>query len=155
MTALTSNNQQQTSKAPSYRLYILVSFMAFILLGIYDGSIGILIPTLQIHYQLDKGTVATLFLFSVSGYLIAAFNTGLLVAKLGEQRFLLSGPAIFLLGTAIISTAPPFWLFLGAMILVGFGLGIIDAGFNAFIARLPRSTALLNYLHGFYGIGAL
>src|SRR5436853_4965749 len=151
----TVKTNPQTNKAPSYRLHIIIAFAAFILIGANDGAIGVLIPTLQTHYQLSKSVVGLLFLFSVSGYLTAAFNTGLLVAWLGEKRFLLCGIVIFLLGAGVISLAPPFILMLLSMILVGFGIGTIDAGLNAFIARLPRSTALLNYLHAFFGIGAL
>src|SRR5437667_12075497 len=41
------------------------------------------------------------------------------------------------------------------MLLLGFGVAIIDAGLNTYIASMPRNAALLNYLHAFYGIGAL
>jgi fucose permease len=34
-------------------------------------------------------------------------------------------------------------------------VGIIETGFNVFITALPRHTTLLNYLHAFYGVGAL
>ena len=39
--------------------------------------------------------------------------------------------------------------------LLGFGTGILDAGLNAFISNQPGHTALLNYLHAFFGVGAL
>ncbi|HLJ79954.1 MAG TPA: MFS transporter, partial [Ktedonobacterales bacterium] len=42
-----------------------------------------------------------------------------------------------------------------SLLCVGFGVAILDAGLNAYIAGLPRSTGLLNYLHAFYGTGAL
>jgi fucose permease len=32
---------------------------------------------------------------------------------------------------------------------------MLDAGLNSYIASLPENTALLNYLHAFYGAGAL
>ena len=38
---------------------------------------------------------------------------------------------------------------------IGFGVAMLDAGLNSYIARLPDNTARLNYLHAFYGIGAL
>ena len=34
-------------------------------------------------------------------------------------------------------------------------MAILDAGLNAYVAGLPRSVGLLNYLHAFYGAGAL
>jgi fucose permease len=37
----------------------------------------------------------------------------------------------------------------------GMATAIIEAGLNLFLASLPNNTALLNYLHAFYGVGAL
>jgi fucose permease len=39
--------------------------------------------------------------------------------------------------------------------LIGFGVGIIETGFNIYVSALPRHAVLLNYLHAFYGVGAL
>jgi fucose permease len=50
---------------------------------------------------------------------------------------------------------PPFLVVLLMLLPLGFGVAILDAGLNAYIAGLPRNTALLNYLHAFYGAGAL
>jgi fucose permease len=41
------------------------------------------------------------------------------------------------------------------MLALGFSIAVSDAGLNAYVAELPQSTALLNYLHAFYGVGAL
>jgi fucose permease len=49
---------------------------------------------------------------------------------------------------------PLFALILLAALAVGFGIGCIDAGLNAYIASLPSNTARLNYLHAFFGVGA-
>ena len=34
-------------------------------------------------------------------------------------------------------------------------MGLIDAGLNSHVAGLPNNTALLNFLHAFFGVGAL
>jgi fucose permease len=107
------------------------------------------------HYGVSNATIGLLFLFATVGYLIAAFNSGLLVAKLGNRLFLLLGVGAFLLAACILSLMPPFPVLLFMLIPLGFGGGILDAGLNAYIAGLPRNTALLNYLHAFYGTGAL
>ena len=86
---------------------------------------------------------------------MAAFNTGLLVEKLGNRRFLILGVVSFLLGAGALSLMLPLDVVLVTMLLLGFGSAIIDAGLNAYIAAMPRNAALLNYLHAFYGGGAL
>jgi fucose permease len=137
------------------RLQIGLAFFSFILIGANDGAFGVLIPGIQAHYGIDKATVGLLFLASTLGYLIAAFNTGLLVQKLGNRRFLVLGAFSFLLGALALGFMLPFDIVLVTMLMLGFGVAIIDAGLNAYIAGLPRNAALLNYLHAFYGSGAL
>lgn len=137
------------------QLQISLAFFSFILIGANDGAFGVLIPGIRTHYGIDKATVGLLFLMQTVGYLIAAFNTGLLVEKLGNRRFLILGVVCFLLGAGALSLMLPFDVVLVTMLLLGFGVAIIDAGLNAYIAAMPRNAALLNYLHAFYGGGAL
>jgi fucose permease len=132
-----------------------LAFFAFILIGANDGALGVLIPSMRLHYGVDKATIGLLFLFQTIGYLIAAFNSGLLVEKLGNRRFLLLGVASFLLGVGALSLMPSYIIVLIMMLPLGFGIAIIDAGLNTYIASMPRNAALLNYLHAFYGTGAL
>ncbi len=65
------------------------------------------------------------------------------------------GVVSFLLGVGTLSLMPQFMVILIMMLPLGFGVAIIDAGLNTYIASMPRNAALLNYLHAFYGIGAL
>src|SRR2546426_9292121 len=137
------------------QLQVRLAFSAFILIGANDGALGVLIPSMRLHYGVDKATIGLLFLFQTIGYLAAAFNSGLLVEKLGNRRFLVLGVASFLLGVGALSLMPSFVIVLAVMLPLGFGIAIIDAGLNIYIASMPRNAALLNYLHAFYGTGAL
>ncbi len=139
----------------SLRIQIGLAFFAFILIGSNDGAVGVLIPSIQTHYNVNKATIGLLFLSATIGYLVAAFNSGLLVEKLGNRLFLILGVITFLLSAATLSLMPPFLVVLLMLLPLGFGVAILDAGLNAYIAGLPRNTALLNYLHAFYGAGAL
>lgn len=139
----------------SLRLRIGLAFAAFILIGANDGAIGILLPGMRMTYGINNATISILFLTATAGYFIAALNNGLFVAKLGERLCLLLGTALMLTGYGVISTRPPFALVLLALVPVGFGTALLDAGLNTYIAALPHNTARLNYLHAFYGTGAL
>ncbi len=152
---MTTSAEEQMQRTPALRIQLAIAFFAFILIGANDGATGVLLPSLQTQYHIDKATVGLLFLSAVLGYLIAAFNSGPLVGKLGIRLFLLLGVGIFLLSALVLSTIPPFWVTLLMLLPLGFGGALLDAGLNAYIAGLPRNTALLNYLHAFYGIGAL
>ena len=132
-----------------------LAFGAFILIGANDGGAGVLLPSFQAQYHIDKATVSLMFLAGTTGYLGAALSSGLLVERLGQRRFLLVGAGAMLLGLTLLVLKPPFAAVLCALLLNGFGSGIIDAGLNAYVAGLPRNSSLLNYLHAFYGVGAL
>ncbi len=129
------------------------AFAAFILIGATDGATGVVLPSLQAHYGVSKGVISLIFLALTTGYIIAAFGSGLLVALLGQRRFLALGAAAFAMGAGAISLRPPFALLLTTILGLGFGFAIIDAGLNTYITGLPEKTTLLNNLHAFYGIG--
>jgi fucose permease len=150
-----SEIQQATRPFRVPRLHLVLAFIAFILIGCNDGTLGVLIPAMRSFYHIDAGTISWLFLASALGYLTASFNNGLLMAKLGQRRFLLLSLGIFCLGVLLYSLTPPLVFFLCTGTIVGFGVGMIDAGLNTYIASLPNNGKLLNYLHAFYGMGAL
>lgn len=150
-----TEEEQHMTRTPALRIQLAIAFFAFILIGANDGATGVLIPSLRAQYGLNKATVGLFFLSAVLGYLIAAFNSGPLVGKLGIRLFLLLGAGSFLTSAIVLSSIPPFWAALLMLLLLGFGGALLDAGLNAYIAGLPRNTVLLNYLHAFYGTGAL
>ncbi len=145
----------QRTITQALRLAIGISFFAFILIEINDGAVGVLLPGMQTTYHVGKDTLSLLFLAGTFGYLTASFNNGLLLDKLGNRRFLLLGTLVMGLGFALLSSRPPFVLLLVGIVPIGFGCAMLDAGLNSYIASLPENTALLNYLHAFYGTGAL
>lgn len=136
-------------------LPIAVAFAALMFIGMNDGAVGVLLPSLQQHYVLDKRTVSFMFFSSTFGYLIAAFSSGMLVEWLGRRLFLTLGGVALVAAMLTISMVPSWIVVLLALVMLGFGVAIVDAGLNAYVASLPNNTALLNYLHAFYGGGAL
>lgn len=137
------------------KLQIGFAFLAFILIGANDAVIGVLLPRWGDYYHVDKTTLSFAFLVGSVGYLIAALNSNFLSRKLGNVKFLLLGKLSFLGGILIFASQPPLQILLGVPLLLGFGAAILEAALNAHLANLPNKTALLNYLHAFYGVGAL
>jgi fucose permease len=132
-----------------------LSFFAFVLIGANDGAVGVLLPSIIAHYGITVATASLIFPAGTVGYLAAALNSGLLLERRGRRTLLMLGAGAFIAGTTLALAAPPFPLLLPAFLLIGSGLATIDAGLNAYVAGLPRSAGLLNYLHAFYGAGAL
>jgi fucose permease len=144
---------ERTGLTATLRRRIALSFAAFVVIGATDGATGVLLPSLQAEYGVSKGVVSLLFLALTTGFIIAAFGSGLLVALLGQRRFLMLGAAVFALGALTISLRPPFAVVLAILLILGFGFAILDAGLNTYITGLPENTTRLNNLHAFYGIG--
>jgi fucose permease len=134
---------------------ISLSFLALTQIGLYDGAIGVLIPSMRAHYHVPQATIGLIFLCGATGYIIVTFNIGLLTARLGIGLFLCLGAAAYSASALAISMMPPFIGLLALAMVLGGSTAIFDAGLNAYIATLPRNTALLNYLHACYGVGAL
>jgi fucose permease len=134
---------------------IALAFYAFIAIGITEGGLGVLLPSIQATYQLNTATVTPLFLSQVTGYVIAALSSSLLSQRLGLARMLLLASVI--LTTALCFYAlSPFWVVMVLIgTLLGLGIGLIDAGINTYIADDQRNAHLMGMLHAFYGMGAL
>lgn len=143
------------SAAPDQRLPLVLAFLAFVLIGANDGAFGVLLPSIAARYQLSTAGVSWLFFAGTTGYMVAAFTSGPLVDRLGQRRALVLGPLVLLAAFGALSTLPPLALLALCVAVAGFGVALVDAGLNAFVAALPRHAVLLNYLHACYGVGAL
>ncbi len=134
---------------------VMFAFFGFALVGVSGGVWGVLLPTLSDYYHVDNSIIGLLFVASSIGYFLSAFLGGLLVERLGMRGFLLLGAGAFLLGAFAFGLKLPFMPLLLVRLAFGFGAGIIETGLNIHVSALPRSASLLNYLHAFYGVGAL
>lgn len=136
-------------------LGILLSFYAFIAIGIAEGGLGVLLPSILTTYNLTPATVTLLFLSQVGGYIIAALASSIISSRIGLGRTLLIA-AIALTSALIIYALTTYWTVMVASgIFLGLGIGLIDAGINTFVASDRRNANLMGFLHGFYGVGAL
>ncbi len=140
---------------PLLTLPVSLAFFGFALVGTNGGANGVLLPSLSAFYHVGDAVIGLLFLVSSLGFFLSALGSGLLTERLGLRWFLLLGAVAFLLGVLAFGLKLPFVLLLPARLLLGFGIGIIETGSNIYVSALPRRTVLLNYLHAFYGVGAL
>jgi fucose permease len=134
---------------------VILSFGGLVLLGLGAGASGVLIPSQLTDYHIDKVTFGLSFFGFSAGYLLSGLGNGALVARLGVRTQLTAGVATYVVANAAIGIRPPFVGLVALSLVSGAGAGVIDSGFNAFVSTLPGHTALLNYMHAFYGVGAL
>ncbi|KAL1914988.1 uncharacterized protein VTP21DRAFT_7693 [Calcarisporiella thermophila] len=131
-----------------------VSYLGLVLVGINDGTPGVLLPAMKQHYGVDDVHVALVFIFNLIGYLISAFSAGWIIEKIGIRVYLAGVNVLYVIAVLVNGFGPPFPALLSMMIVTGIAVAGIDAGYNAYIVRFPNNAALLNYLHALYGVGA-
>ncbi len=151
----TKEENSQRPREPSSFPLVGLAFFGFVLIGTMGGASGVLLPSQIAYYHVSTSTIGLLFFTFSTGYVLSAGSTGFLIQKLGQHWYLTLGTALYMVSTFAFSLKPPFLLALVTNLFLGFGTGLIDTGFNALISSLPRRTQLLNYLHAFYGMGAL
>lgn len=134
---------------------IFLSFYAFIAIGIAEGGLGVLIPSIGETYNLNSANITLLFLSQVTGYIFAALASSILSSRIGLARMLLLASMSLTFALIIYAFSPYWWLMVAAGSLLGLGIGFIDAGINSYIAKQQSQADLMGLLHGFYGIGAL
>ncbi len=73
--------------------------------------------------------------------------------KFGQRGIALIAPGAHLLAYIIICVHPPYPVLVLAFLLAGFGNGVADAAWNAWIGNMANANEILGFLHGFYGLG--
>jgi len=137
------------------RRRIVVAFGAIVFIGVFAGAAGVLLPAQATDYGVDKSTVSLIFVSFAVGYIACATANGALIHRIGLRAHLTFGTAVALVALALMAVRPTFALLLVLQAVLGFGLGAFDAGLNSYLSTLSGSTALLNYFHAFFGVGAL
>lgn len=84
----------------------------------------------------------------------AALCSNLLHHHLGQRGIAIIAPLCRLLGYIIVSVHPPFSVLPVIMMFPGFGNGLEDSAWNAFVGALQDPNELLGILHGAYGAAA-
>lgn len=134
---------------------VLMSYAAFVLIGINVGISGVLLPSQMASYGVGRATIGITFFTSSAGFVLASVSTGALIQRAGIRIALTAGGCAFVVAGLYLATRPPFTAFVLAQLVLGFGTGVLEAALNVYIAGLPGATTLLNRLHAFFGIGAL
>ncbi|KAI8635524.1 putative MFS transporter [Xylariaceae sp. FL1651] len=130
-------------------------FYSFIVMGANDAAYGPLIPYLQEFYHLSYLIISLIFLSPFVGYTAAALLNNHFHVRIGRRGVALVASCSHLLAYVIIAVHPPYPALVVAFALAGFGNGIADAAWNAFIGDMARANELLGFLHGLYGVGAV
>jgi fucose permease len=137
----------------SSRPLSLIALLAFLSLGLPDGVLGVVWPSMRRSFDLPMSQLGLLLAAAMVGYLGSSFASGVLVAHLGLGRVLVASSAATAASALAYALAPTWGVVVGSAVVAGLGAGAIDAGVNAFAAA-HLSPRLTSWLHASYGVGA-
>ena len=106
------------------------------------------------YYELTYTVVSLVFLSPLVGYVLAATLNNTIHMRMGQRGVSIIGPGCHLLAYIIISIHPPYPVLVLSFVLAGFGNGLLDAAWNAWVGAMANANEILGFLHGFYGLGA-
>lgn len=135
------------------RFLILISFIAFISLGLPDGLLGIAWPFISEKLDIPLDNLGVLLMFFVAGYLSSSLTNSKIMSKISLGWLL--ALSCFFTGVSLFGFAVSNqWIFLIlSSYFLGSGGGAIDTSLNIF-GSAKFSPSVVNWLHAFYGIGA-
>ena len=137
------------------RTPVIVAFAAFVLVGVNAGATGVLLPAQISDYRVSKTAIGSTFFTGSAGFVLASLLAGVMIHRLGMRMTMVFGATVTAVAGFYVATRPPFAAFVLVGIATGFGAGVAESAFQAFVVGLPGSTGLLNRLHAFFGVGAL
>jgi len=141
----------------SRRVLFVCACLGLLIFGIVLTTLGSILPLIMTRFGIDKAEAGSLFLLLTFGILAGSLVFGPLVDRYGYKGILLAATALIALGLEGIAFASSMgWLRI-AVIVIGFGGGIINGGANALVAdiSIEERAADLSLLGVFFGLGAM
>ena len=132
---------------------LLVGLAAFAALGLPDGMLGTLWPSMQTSLDRPVSGLGVLSVALTLGYIGSSLTVTWPMRRFGVGATIVTATVIRLAAFAVISSVPSWVAVVIAMFVSGWGGGSTDTAFNTYYAE-HADLGSLNFLHGMYGVGA-
>ncbi|SPO05788.1 related to tetracycline resistance proteins [Cephalotrichum gorgonifer] len=139
------------SRSNIYRFFF--TLYGFGIMGMNDAVLGALIPYIETHYDISYTVVSLLFLAPFVGYVSAGLLNNIIHHKFGQFGVAVIAPTCRILGYIALALHPPYAALPIVALLPGFGNGLEDSAWNAWVGHMHQANELLGVLHGAYGMG--
>jgi fucose permease len=97
--------------------------------------------------------ISLVFLSPFAGYVVSAMSNNVLHQKIGQRGIAALSAACHMAAYIIMASHPPYVVLVLAFIVAGFGNGVGDSAWNAWIGSLANANELLGFMHACYGVG--
>lgn len=109
---------------------------------------------LETYYNLSYTVVSLIFLSPLVGYNASALLNNTIHLRFGQRGVAFLGPICHFIAYIVIAVHPPYPVLVVVFMVAGFGNGLEDAAWNAWMGNMANANEILGFLHGFYGLGA-
>ncbi|TQN68589.1 Bypass of stop codon protein 6 [Colletotrichum shisoi] len=110
---------------------------------------------LETYYDLSYTVVSLIFLTPFAGYSVAAFTNARIHQKFGQRGVAIMAPLCHVVTYVVLALHPPYPVLVVANAISGFGNGLTDACFCAWIGAMDKANTIQGFLHSSYSVGAL
>ncbi|KAL7897230.1 MFS general substrate transporter [Trichoderma sp. SZMC 28014] len=131
------------------------AFVSFAIAGMNDAAVGALIPYLEEYYNLSYTVISLIFLTPAVGYSVAAFTNARIHVLFGQRGVAIMAPICHLITFAVLASHPPYPALVVCNAISGFGNGLTDACFCAWVGAMDKANTIQGFLHSCYSLGAL
>jgi len=135
-------------------LRIGAAMYSFVILGLFQSSVGVMLQPLSEYYSLSDVYVSFVFVVVPVGYIIAAQFSDMIHRTYGQRGVAIFAPALHISGALVIASHPRFGIVLVAHATVALGLGLLDVSWCAWAASLENANLVSGLLQGAFSVGA-
>jgi fucose permease len=133
-------------------MVIIISFLAFVSLGLPDGLMGVAWPGIRQYFGLPVDAIGIILVCGTGGYMLSSFLSGVLMRRLGIGKLLSLSCAATASTLFVYANTSSWWIFVMFALIGGLGAGAIDTGINTYIAKY-HSNRMMQWLHASFGVG--
>jgi MFS family permease len=130
-----------------------IVYVSFISLGLPDGILGVAWPAIRTDMGQPLAAVGAITITMTICSATASFFTGAITKRMGTGAVVATSCLMTALALLGFSIAPSFGWLVALAVPLGLGAGAVDASLNHFVAA-HYSSRHMNWLHGFWGVGA-
>ena len=130
-----------------------IVYVSFISLGLPDGILGVAWPAIRTDMGQPLAAVGAITITMTICSATASFFAGAIAKRMGTGAVVATSCLMTALALLGFSVAPSFGWLVALAVPLGLGAGAVDASLNHFVAA-HYSSRHMNWLHGFWGVGA-
>ena len=141
---------RHTTSAPARAAF---SFASFLVIGIFDGALGVAWPSMRAELHQPLSALGLLLVYSTVGFLLLNLGLGRLLDWIGLRTTTAAGAFLYTAALLLLGLGDWPVAVLGA-VLWGVAAGLLNGAINVY-STLRMSGGAMQVLHGCWGIGTL